>query len=137
MIRAQHMGLWETKEGVQQARRELSEMEHRFQSVVRRQRLAVQNSDLKANPLSNQVSLKPVPYLPERDVLHGKSEGEPRSTEQSPLDGYEADLTAGDIDAASEGDCVGKGATRPPPLNSDRLPLPWSGRLGYVSALQQ
>ncbi|KAH7008682.1 UV-endonuclease UvdE-domain-containing protein [Ilyonectria destructans] len=132
IIRAQHMGLWETKEGVQQARRELSEMEHRFQSVVRRQRLAVQNSDLKANPLSDQVSLKPVPYLPERDVLHATSEGEPRSTEQAPLDGHEADLAAGDIDAATEGDCVGKGATRPPPLNSDRLPLPWSGRLGYA-----
>lgn len=137
MIRAQPMGLWETKEGVQQARRELSEMEHRFQSVVRRQRLAVQNSDLKDDPLSKQASLKPAPYLPQRDVLHGKSEGEPRSTEQAPLDGYEADLAAGDVDSALEGDCVGKGATRPPPLNSGRLPLPWTGRLGYVSALQQ
>ena len=25
-----------------------------------------------------------------------------------------------------------RGARRPPPVNSDELPLPWSGRLGYV-----
>jgi UV DNA damage endonuclease len=30
-------------------------------------------------------------------------------------------------------DAVKREAARPPPVNSARLPLPWKGRLGYVS----
>lgn len=33
-------------------------------------------------------------------------------------------------------DTVRKEAQRPPPVNSDYLPLPWKGRLGYVSPYQ-
>lgn len=33
-------------------------------------------------------------------------------------------------------DTVRKKAQRPPPVNSDYLPLPWKGRLGYVSLCQ-
>jgi len=40
-------------------------------------------------------------------------------------------------DAAPEedADVIKKEAGRPPPVNSDYLPLPWKGRLGYVSIL--
>jgi UV DNA damage endonuclease len=31
---------------------------------------------------------------------------------------------------------VRKKAKRPPPVNSEYLPLPWKGRLGYVSPRQ-
>merc|ERR1712000_251290 len=37
----------------------------------------------------------------------------------------------GDL-AAEPMDDVERGARRPPPVNSDTLPLPWTGRLGYV-----
>jgi UV DNA damage endonuclease len=32
-------------------------------------------------------------------------------------------------------DTMKKEAGRPPPVHSDYLPLPWKGRLGYVSAI--
>jgi len=46
----------------------------------------------------------------------------------------------GDPDVDDDGlaediDVMKQEARRPPPVNSDYLPLPWKGRLGYVSAL--
>ena len=39
----------------------------------------------------------------------------------------------GDGDGPAEDiDTIKKEAARPPPVNSDYLPLPWKGRLGYV-----
>jgi UV DNA damage endonuclease len=57
------------------------------------------------------------------------------------VDGDEWDKRAdpdGD-DAAPEEDVevIKKEAERPPPVNSDYLPLPWTGRLGYVSIPEQ
>jgi UV DNA damage endonuclease len=45
---------------------------------------------------------------------------------------------AGDPEADDDGvvedvDAEKREAGRPPPVNSDYLPLPWKGRLGYVS----
>lgn len=37
---------------------------------------------------------------------------------------------------AEDVDVLKKEAARPPPVNSDYLPLPWKGRLGYVSISQ-
>lgn len=39
-----------------------------------------------------------------------------------------------DAGPAEDVDVMKKEAARPPPVNSDYLPLPWKGRLGYVSA---
>ncbi|KAF7550360.1 hypothetical protein G7Z17_g5767 [Cylindrodendrum hubeiense] len=131
MCKAQPLGLWDTKEGVEQAMRDLSEMEHKFQTLVRRQRLAVQNSDIDVDALlPRQVSTTPAPSIPVR-IQNKKSESFLRSAETPPLYACQPDFTTGDIDTPSEGD-VEKGASRPPPVNSDRLPLPWSGRLGYA-----
>lgn len=41
-----------------------------------------------------------------------------------------------DVPAAEDVDIVKLEGSRPPPVNSDYLPLPWKGRLGYVSRLQ-
>jgi UV DNA damage endonuclease len=38
-----------------------------------------------------------------------------------------------DIGPVEDVDIMKKEAARPPPVNSDYLPLPWKGRLGYVS----
>lgn len=40
-----------------------------------------------------------------------------------------------DAGPAEDVDVMKKEAGRPPPVNSDYLPLPWKGRLGYVSVL--
>jgi UV DNA damage endonuclease len=40
-----------------------------------------------------------------------------------------------DAGPAEDVDVMKKEAGRPPPVNSDYLPLPWKGRLGYVSLL--
>jgi UV DNA damage endonuclease len=40
-----------------------------------------------------------------------------------------------DAGPAEDVDIMKKEAGRPPPVNSDYLPLPWEGRLGYVSLL--
>lgn len=42
------------------------------------------------------------------------------------------DPDAGEIEG-EDVDIMKKEAARPPPVNSDYLPLPWKGRLGYVS----
>ena len=44
---------------------------------------------------------------------------------------HDAEIAEGDL-AAEPMDDVERGARRPPPVNSDTLPLPWTGRLGYV-----
>jgi UV DNA damage endonuclease len=38
-----------------------------------------------------------------------------------------------DEDVLVEADELKDALSRPPPVNSDYLPLPWKGRLGYVS----
>lgn len=40
----------------------------------------------------------------------------------------------GEGDVVEDADAEKREAKRPPPVNSDYLPLPWKGRLGYVSA---
>lgn len=53
-----------------------------------------------------------------------KEDGEEEGVREDPDEG---DAVAEDADA------VTREANRPPPINSDYLPLPWKGRLGYVS----
>ncbi|PHH73736.1 hypothetical protein CDD80_3614 [Ophiocordyceps camponoti-rufipedis] len=99
-----------SKEAVAKAVHGLSEMEQRLHREVRKQRLAVQNSDLC------------------RD--------KPKTTRKPPVEaqtnGGSADTNGADAEAQTEHVAPEKGARRPPAVNSDRLPLPWSGRLGYA-----
>lgn len=49
---------------------------------------------------------------------------------------WEPAMQVGEDGEAADGDgpdVAERGAKRPPPVNSDYLPLPWKGRLGYVS----
>ena len=46
-----------------------------------------------------------------------------------------ADPDGDDVAPTEDIDIMRKEAKRPPPVNSDYLPLPWKGRLGYVSLL--
>jgi UV DNA damage endonuclease len=131
----------DTGEGVEEAMRELSEMEQKLQTAVRTQRLAVESSYLHVKKDAiNEPDIRPKMHSPDRETvtarqnLEGKSDAvTPKST--APLDVGDAELAAGDVaDATGEEDSADRGANRPPPVNSDTLPLPWKGRLGYVSS---
>jgi UV DNA damage endonuclease len=132
--------VWETGEGVEEAMRELSEMEHKLQDAVRTQRLAVESSDLHVKKeLSQEPGIRPKVYEPNNDTIatRGNLNGKSKPVDTGPLDEHDAKLAAGDMadakEEAKEEDGVGRGADRPPPVNSETLPLPWKGRLGYVS----
>ncbi|KAM6519148.1 N-lysine methyltransferase setd6 [Fusarium falciforme] len=130
-----HNAVWDTGEGVEEAMRELSEMEHKLQNAVRRQRQAVESSDLhvKVESVMDRNIRPKMRTPPPNDTIPSTCGRNAESVEKAPMDGDQAELAAGDIvDAKDDDEGFGRGANRPPPVNSDRLPLPWSGRLGYA-----
>ncbi|RFN45853.1 uv-damage endonuclease [Fusarium flagelliforme] len=128
--------VWVTGEGVEEAMRELSEMEHKLQDAVRTQRLAVESSDLHVKKESSQEpDIRPKMYSPNTDTVTARGNLDRKSNvaDTAPLDEDDAKLAAGDVaDAKDEDDGASRGANRPPPVNSEVLPLPWKGRLGYA-----
>jgi UV DNA damage endonuclease len=85
--------------------------------------------------IAEQAALKKANGTPESKKPRGKA-----SKVKKEEDVDAADLNR-DPEAESDGgekedvDVEKKEAARPPPVNSDYLPLPWKGRLGYVSPL--
>ncbi|UZP46619.1 hypothetical protein NXS19_014431 [Fusarium pseudograminearum] len=127
--------VWDTGEGVEEAMRELSEMEHKLQDAVRTQRLAVESSDLHVKKeIAQEPGIRPKVHAPNNNTVtaRGKLNGKPKGVETAPLDEHDAELAADDMAEAKEENGVDRGANRPPPVNSDTLPLPWKGRLGYA-----
>ncbi len=63
-----------------------------------------------------------------------KKAGEVKIKKEDDVDEWEKRLDPdGDENGPAEDiDVIKKEAARPPPVNSDYLPLPWKGRLGYV-----
>lgn len=130
-------------DGVRHAMRELSEMEHRLQNSTRNQRLVIETSHVvggnKKRP--KDQSWRPVvktelsnPEERAREVEEQRS-GTP-DLDVAPIEGPEAEGAIADVedDKLREEDAPERGAARAPPVNSDYLPLPWTGRLGYVGA---
>ncbi|CAG9979680.1 unnamed protein product [Clonostachys byssicola] len=126
--------VWESKETVEQARRELTEMEYNLQRAVKRQRLAVESSDLICEvDRAREVTLYHQEKRDPVEVLKTGSKSISDAIEHAPIDEYEAEIAVGDItEAKIEEDGFDRGARRPPAVNSDVLPLPWTGRLGYA-----
>lgn len=128
------------KEGVAQAIRDLGVMEAKLQNDAKMQRLAVETSDLYAD---EEEGLRPTPrgeqpLKSSKEVInqHVMDTGEPDKVEQAPMSNPDAEVVARDLVAAeNEADAVERGPKRAPPVNSEILPLPWSGRLGYVRFL--
>ena len=128
----------DTKEGVMRAMRDLSEMETKLQNASRKQRLAVENSDLSEPGFGfhDQAPPKPRPYSPDPRVVNRKPHFETDAVDEAKLkkeDECDIPMAEAEGTIAEEEAGAERGARRPPPINSDRLPLPWSGRLGYVS----
>lgn len=128
-----------SSQDVERAMRNLQHMEDSLQKVVKRQQRAVETSHLSTDgndSIAAETTL-PVKHAPPHrsgkdQVVNRRDKEDPKSTEQAPLNNHEADLEEGDLDAEPIEDAADRGARRPPPVNSEKLPLPWKGRLGYV-----
>ncbi|PHH89713.1 hypothetical protein CDD83_5440 [Cordyceps sp. RAO-2017] len=111
-----------TREAVERAVQDLTKMEQRLQREVRRQRLAVQNSDLGQDAAAAAAA-------PAEEAADAGAFGDAKDLMQDPDQLADAE---GADDVAMDDDGQERGARRPPAVNSERLPLPWSGRLGYA-----
>jgi UV DNA damage endonuclease len=113
--------------------KELGEMGLKLQSAVKRQRLAVETSDLsKCDPEKvREEATKTRPAMKRRT-----EESHEKAVEKKPVEKPKVDEETETADASEEKadtEAIERSARRPPPVNSDILPLPWKGRLGYVS----
>ncbi|KAK2616948.1 UV-damage endonuclease [Conoideocrella luteorostrata] len=112
-----------SKEDIERAIHTLSEMEHKLSDEVKRQRLAVEASDLQdmaTEDVDNSVSR----VAPKRSASQSKANLTEKKTKVGP--------NTPDGDASVDDEVGDRGSRRPPPVNSDRLPFPWIGRLGYA-----
>ncbi|PKK51727.1 hypothetical protein CI102_4258 [Trichoderma harzianum] len=119
-----------SREAFERTMRELGEMGLKLQSAVKIQRLAVETSDLsKCDPervREEAFKLRPA------SMRQAKAEQkvEEKTPEKSIVD---TDLQSADAaEEKADSEVVERTARRPPPVNSDVLPLPWKGRLGYA-----
>ncbi len=141
------------KKGVQKANAELAKMERRLERATKRQKAKVAESTFETvrPDYEEEAAFKPEPIIhadqfqpllrtrssshlgehlptPEREPAGGGSdshkEGDPTDDINGVTNKYTVEVADG-------------GAARQPPVNRDYLPLPWTGRLGYVSSGEQ
>ncbi|KAG6282813.1 hypothetical protein E4U48_003082 [Claviceps purpurea] len=129
MARRRTGGALSSKEAVERAMLTLSKMEHRFFHEAKTQRLAIEASNLESMTVD-------VPADSTDSVDTGKNKSLD-SDSGILLNEKRTKDEPDEPDAPDEGvplddEVLERGARRPPPVNSDRLPLPWKGRLGYA-----
>jgi hypothetical protein len=123
-----HVDGLSSQEDVEQAMHSLSRMELQFLNEAKRQRLAVEASEL--GTLAAKQDYKRAGHcVPEESSQHMDILSRPNNTSKngkgSP--GVAEGVVPAEIEAEE------RGAKRQPPVHSSHLPLPWTGRLGYVS----
>ncbi|PNP39424.1 hypothetical protein TGAMA5MH_08630 [Trichoderma gamsii] len=118
-------------EAFQRTMKELGEMGLKLQSAVKRQRLAVETSDLsKCDPERvREEATRTRPALKRRAKENPEEATEQKVVEKPKV--VEQTETADTSEANADAETIERSARRPPPVNSDVLPLPWKGRLGY------
>ena len=139
------------KEGVQMAIEGLARMERRLQRANKRQKMKVEETIFldprKAKTHSedeggkeslreeamDQAALEPAEPLKHPQLRSSEN----KTFEDKTFDegGEEANRAQIKHELEEPPDAPERGAARPPPVNSGYLPLPWKGRLGYVSYL--
>lgn len=125
----------DTKVDVENAIESLEEMELAFKRDVKRRKLQVESSIISSHDDSGNRAFHPrmvrgesVVLQPGRLLLTPERDG--NDAEQDNRVGSPGD----NVDAAEDAlEPADRGAKRAPAVNSDYLPLPWRGRLGYVS----
>ncbi|KAL2134718.1 hypothetical protein VTI74DRAFT_11038 [Chaetomium olivicolor] len=130
------------KEEMQLAIEGLARMERRLRSATKRQKLQIEEearlSEARAAAFDSASRSQSI-----RDVTIGLTatqRGQLPTPDEEEKDNFARDMSgkgedpeACRIDAPEEApDVPERGAARPPPVNSDYLPLPWKGRLGYA-----
>ncbi|KAI1323651.1 UV-endonuclease UvdE-domain-containing protein [Xylariaceae sp. FL0255] len=146
------------KSGVTVVMDGLREMEDQLQNAVKRQKLAIQESmrssksnlDLESavfTPRANKSSVATVAEATKEKKAKKKAGKEAEQDPEPKGIKEEEDVKMGERPAkrGEDGDYVPEEipeennvntlkleAARPPPVNSDYLPLPWKGRLGYA-----
>lgn len=96
--------VWSSHEDVERARRDLGLMEERLKSVVKRQRQAVQNSELG---IATETPIDPVPGVgrtfPAKSIFNEAANDEASDIELAPFHNCEAERAHGDmLDATTE-----------------------------------
>ena len=135
------------EEGVKMAIEGLARMERRLQRATKRQKKALEDDGI---PVPSAVTRSNAPYHPRPISIDdakkeakepmlkfhlNESDGEAEykpATEQDGNVKMEAAAT-NIVEPDDSPDAPERGAARAPPVNSSYLPLPWKGRLGYVS----
>ncbi|KAH6846978.1 UV-endonuclease UvdE-domain-containing protein [Chaetomium sp. MPI-CAGE-AT-0009] len=135
------------KEEMQLAIEGLARMERRLRSATKRQKLQIEEEIESSNPQNTAImgAANPKPVREVRRMLEPTTEptsgGQLPTPDEESKDDFARDITGGAghdpestrIDAPEEApDIPERGAARLPPVNSDYLPLPWKGRLGYA-----
>ncbi|KAG5935948.1 hypothetical protein E4U53_000320 [Claviceps sorghi] len=121
-------GALSSKEGVERAVRRLSEMEQKLHDEAKKQRLAIEASNL-----ANGTTMEADASAGTDSAVNGAKKhvhagsGSLVNEDQTKTEADEPDDAAPLADESDE-----RGARRLPPVNSDHLPLPWRGRLGYA-----
>ncbi|KAM4066373.1 UV-endonuclease uvdE domain-containing protein [Hirsutella rhossiliensis] len=117
------------REAVERAMQDLSQIEHKLHSDAKRQRLAVESSDLS---VLAEAGTADQPSSTASTMAAAAAKNRPHDDAAPGVAGAALDVNAILPGLASEGDVQERGARRRPPVNSEKLPLPWSGRLGYA-----
>lgn len=131
-----------------EALNKLQEMEKHLRDDLRKQKMAIKESEVQSNNLQERYAgLMPRLTKSQPDVLSPSKERkwmgeEPDSRGIPSIDDSEGGAEAlahegedGAPDEVDEADVnvMKQEGARPPPVNSEYLPLPWKGRLGYVN----
>lgn len=125
----------DTKVDVENAIESLEEMELAFKRDTKRRKLQVESSIISSHDDSGDRAFRPRMVRGESLVLQpGRllltPERDCGDAEEDTRAGSPGDHAEAVEDIAEPAD---RGAKRAPAVNSDYLPLPWRGRLGYVS----
>ncbi|KAK1979798.1 UV damage endonuclease UvdE [Colletotrichum cereale] len=132
-----------SQDDVRCAMRELGEMENRLQNATRTSRLAIEASTFNSS-LSGIAPPEDKAFRPHLDSKTSDPEDRARKAEEersgtpnmdaAPINGPEGEAAVGDVedDKICEENAPERGAAREPAINSNYLPLPWQGRLGYA-----
>lgn len=141
-----------TKEGVKLAIDGLATMERRLRMATKTQKQKVakttfadsleppdpNDSDAESDSVRASTLRKKEPSKQEQLRSNKTEQKAPkgrhaaRQPELTPIDENVGDPGPVEAEEPDAMDVAERGAARPPPVNSDRLPLPWKGRLGYV-----
>ncbi len=134
----------EDTEAVDQAMECLRKMEDDFRDTVKRQKRVVDESLVNvpksaffpgpeetggSGNLSHELGTKVLDHT--GPVINEEQQGKTLPTPLTDGDPEERDLF--DVQEENDINVIKREGARPPPVNSDYLPLPWEGRLGYVN----